>query len=197
VHATPLELDEKEDVQPAQPDGVDGEEVTLDDPGRLLAEELAPAEARSARDGLDAVAAQDVPDRARRKRVAEPGGFAVDAVVAPARVLGRERQHELARLRRDRRSARWSPREGPAAADELAMPTQQRRRLEQQRTRTRQRLAERGEHDPVGGPQLRPRHLTAEHLQLVPQQQDLHLLPLLRTSEQEHQLATRTPRAAG
>jgi hypothetical protein len=80
----------KKNTYSRQPDGVDGEEVTLDDPGRLLAQELAPSEARSAREWLDAVTAQDVPDRARRKRVAECAEFAVDAFVAPVRVLGGE-----------------------------------------------------------------------------------------------------------
>ena len=37
VHAPALELDEEEDVQAAQAEGVDGEEVALDDAGCLLA----------------------------------------------------------------------------------------------------------------------------------------------------------------
>src|SRR6266536_2934159 len=37
VHPLPLELDEEEDVETTQPNGVDGEEVAFDDPGRLLA----------------------------------------------------------------------------------------------------------------------------------------------------------------
>jgi hypothetical protein len=37
VHAPALELDEEEYVQAAQPEGVDGEEVALDDAGCLLA----------------------------------------------------------------------------------------------------------------------------------------------------------------
>jgi len=68
------------------------------------------------------------------------------------------------------------------------MPPQKRRRLEQQRPRTRQRLAERGEYDTVGWARLRPGDLTPQHLQLVPQKQDLRLLSLLRASEEEHQL---------
>jgi hypothetical protein len=68
------------------------------------------------------------------------------------------------------------------------MPAQQRRRLDKQRADPRQRLVERGEYDTVGWARLRPCDLTAQHLQLVPQKQDLRLLPLLRTSEQEHQL---------
>jgi hypothetical protein len=63
VNAAPLELDE-EDVVAAQPDGVDSEEVALDDCGRLLAQELAPADIRASRCGVDAVAPQDVPHRA-------------------------------------------------------------------------------------------------------------------------------------
>jgi len=39
-----------------------------------------------------------VRDPPRREREAEPGQFAVDALVAPARILGRQPQHQLARL---------------------------------------------------------------------------------------------------
>jgi hypothetical protein len=75
------------------------------------------------------------------------------------------------------------------------MPAQKRRRLEQQRTPLRQCLAERGEYDPVGWARLRPGDLTPQHLQLMPQQQNLRLLSLLRASKQEHQLeqSTRQP----
>src|SRR6266487_2931082 len=124
VHAPALELDEEEDIQAAQPNGVDREEVALDDPGCLLAQELAPAEARSSWGGVDAVPAQDVPDRARGEREAEPGQFAVDALVAPARILRRQPEHELPRLRDHRRPALRVSGEAPAAADELAMPAQ-------------------------------------------------------------------------
>jgi hypothetical protein len=37
VHPPGVQLDEEQDVQPPQPDGVDGEEVTGDDSGGLLA----------------------------------------------------------------------------------------------------------------------------------------------------------------
>src|SRR6266540_2219005 len=93
--------------------------------------------ARSAGDRVDAVAAEDVPDGARREREAEPGQFAVDALVAPARILGRQPQHELARLRDHRWSAGRSRRKAPASAHKLAMPAQQRRRLDEQRTHAR------------------------------------------------------------
>jgi len=187
VNAAPLELEEEEDVEAPKPHRVDGEEVALDDAGRLLAQELAPTQRRSSRCGVDAVAAEDVPDRAGREREPKPSEFAVYALVAPARVLGRQAQHELPRLRNHRRPARRLDGVAPATRDELAMPTQKRRRLHEQRTHARQCLAECREQDPIGWAQLRPSNLTPEHLQLVPKQQDLHLL-LLRASKQQEQL---------
>jgi hypothetical protein len=62
-------------------------------------------------------------------------------------------------------------REAPAAADELTVPTQKRRRLDQQRTHPRQSLAEHRQQDAVGGPNLRPGDLAAQHLQLMAQKQ--------------------------
>jgi hypothetical protein len=42
VHAAAVELDEEQHVVPPQHDGVDGEEVAGNDPGRLSAEERRP-----------------------------------------------------------------------------------------------------------------------------------------------------------
>src|SRR6266511_532274 len=128
---------EKEHKEAAQPKSYDREEVTLDDACCLLMEEFAPAQARSAGDRVDAVAAEDVPDGARRAREAEHGQFAVDALVAPARILGRQPQHELARLRDHRQPARRVSGEAPASAHKLAMPAKKRRRLDEQRTHAR------------------------------------------------------------
>src|SRR5919198_6483000 len=87
MHATTLELDEEEHVQPSQPERLDREEVTLHNPSRLLAFELPPAHARASRCGLDAVAIEHVPDAARRQRDPEPDQLAMDPLVPPARVL--------------------------------------------------------------------------------------------------------------
>jgi hypothetical protein len=59
------------------------------------------------------------------------------------------------------------------------------RRSEGRRRRKRRRLVWWW---PPKNCQLRPRHLTLEHLQLVSQEQDLHFFPLLRTTEQQQQL---------
>src|SRR3712207_2854122 len=76
---------------------------------------------------------KDIPDGGTSDGEAELGELAVDAAVAPARVLPRQAHDECFELRRDRRSATGtSAREGPFAADELAMPLQHRLRPEQQ-----------------------------------------------------------------
>jgi hypothetical protein len=152
VHAAPRQLDEEEHVQPAEPERFDRKEVALNDLGCLLAEELPPAHACPSRRWLDSVSVENVPDAARRQRNAKPHQLAVDPLVAPIRVLRRQTKNELPRLRRGRRPARVSRRIGPAAADEFPMPTQKRRRLDQQRppTRSRQHLPERRQHGAIG-----------------------------------------------
>jgi hypothetical protein len=46
MDAPTLELNEEEHMQPPQPERLDSKEVTLKDPRGLLAQELAPADAR-------------------------------------------------------------------------------------------------------------------------------------------------------
>ena len=57
------------------------------------------------------------------------------------------------------------------------MPAQQRRRLDEERppSRPRQQLAERRQQHTIGRPQARPPDLAPQHLQLMPQDQDLKL----------------------
>jgi len=64
MDAATLGLDVEEHVQASQPERLDGEEVTLEDPGGMSAEELRPAHACSPRCRLNAVKAEDVPDAA-------------------------------------------------------------------------------------------------------------------------------------
>src|SRR5919204_5156928 len=130
MHAPTLELDEEEHVQASQPERLDREEVTLHDPSRLLAQELPPAHARASRCGLDAVAAEHVPDAARRQRDPEPKQLAMDPLVPPARVLHRQPQDQPSRLCEQRWPDRPSTLIRPAAADEGAMPAKKCRRLD-------------------------------------------------------------------
>jgi hypothetical protein len=69
------------------------------------------------------------------------------------------------------------------------MPAQQRRRLQQERPLPpRRQLAERRQQDTIGRPQPWPPDLTPQHLQLMPQHQDLKLLLPLRTTQENQQL---------
>src|SRR6266545_6845924 len=188
IHTTPGQLDEKEHIEPAQPDRLDREEVTLEDCRRLLAQELPPAHTRAFGCGLDAVTLEHVPDATRREPDPEPDEFAVDALVPPTRVLRRQTQDHLSRLCEQRRPARPSTLIRPAAADEVTMPAQKRRRLDQERARPRQQPAECSQQDTIGRPQTRPTYLAPQHLQLMPQHQDLHFLRPLRTTKQNQQL---------
>ncbi len=63
-------------------------------------------------------------------------------------------------------------------------------RLDQERhpSRPRHQLAERRQQDTIGRPQTRPPNLAPQHLQLMPQHQDLKLLLPLRTTKQNQQL---------
>src|SRR5207247_1246747 len=177
-------------VQASQPERLDGEEVTLEDPGRLLAQELPPAHTYASRCGLDAVAVEHVPDAARRQRNSEPDQLAMDPLVSPARVLRRQPRDQLSRLREQLRSARPSALIRPAAADEFAMPAQKCRRLDEERppSRLRKHLAERRQQGTIGRPQARPTDLAPQHLQLMPQHEDLDLLRPLRTTKENEKL---------
>jgi hypothetical protein len=159
-------------------------------PRRLLAPELPPAQALSPGWRLDLVAAEHVPDAARRQGHAESDELAVDALVAPARVLGRQAQDELPRLSRERRPAGTPMGIAPAAPNELAMSAKKRRRLDEERlpARSRQRLAERRQQSTIGRPQALPRDLTPQHLQLMPKNEDLHLFRPLAATAQDQQL---------
>jgi hypothetical protein len=109
VHAAARQFDEEEHVEPMQPKRLDREEVTLEDPGSLLAEEFSPAHARLSRRRLDPVAMEQIPDGTRRQADAEPDQLAVDPLVPPARVLRRQAQDELPRPGRHRRPAGGRP----------------------------------------------------------------------------------------
>src|SRR6266540_138392 len=86
-HHLQLWAHKEQDVEPLPEDRVDGEEVALKDCGRLLTQELPPADARSSRCGLDPVPVQNVPNTARRQRQPQRDQLALDALVSPARVL--------------------------------------------------------------------------------------------------------------
>jgi hypothetical protein len=93
VHAAGGVLDDKERIEPVQGDGVEVEQVAGDDCVRLCSHELGPRWSGSPRRWVDSGAVQDGPHGGGADLVAEAGELAVDAAVAPRRILGGEADH--------------------------------------------------------------------------------------------------------
>jgi hypothetical protein len=123
-----VQFDEEQHIQPPQRGGVDGEEVARRDSRGLLAEERSPSGGGPPRCRIQAVAVQRGADRGGRDSHAEVHQFALDALVAPARVLCGEADDQLL----DDLVELWPPladtRVGPRARDEAPVPAQQRLR---------------------------------------------------------------------
>src|SRR5664280_3167190 len=81
------ELDEHQDVQRAEPGGLDGEEVAGHDPARLRPEELAPGWASAPWGGTESRSSEQGPDRRRADADPELAELALDPDAAPARIL--------------------------------------------------------------------------------------------------------------
>ena len=126
VHPPSAQLDEAQRVQPPQPDGADGEEVTSNDPGGLPAQECPPGGGRWPRRRVQPVAAYRGADRGRRHARAKPEQLALDALVAPARVLPGQADDKLLQLLVGWRSPCCVVRVGPGAGDQAPMSAQQR-----------------------------------------------------------------------
>jgi hypothetical protein len=131
VDAAAAQLDEEEDVEAPQRDGLDGEEVDREHAPRLLAQERPPRESAPATRGTEAGLPQDLADSRRRHFQVEPVDLAGDPLVAATRVLSGQAEHELADLAAERRSA-CSAMVCPAASDEPPVPAQQRGRSHQE-----------------------------------------------------------------
>ena len=123
VDASGVEFDEEQDVNPAEGDGVDTEEVGGDHGVGLAVNELAPGRSGPIRYRLAAVVAEGFPYGGGGDVVSEAAEFAVDASVAPGRVFGVQAEHEAAEFGR----CWWPPGSslwwlGPVAGYETAVP---------------------------------------------------------------------------
>jgi hypothetical protein len=87
VYPAAAVLDNHQDVEAAQEDGVDVGEVDGEDRVSLGCEELSPGWAGASRGGIEAGMLEDRPDGGGGDLVAEADQLAVDAAVAPGRVL--------------------------------------------------------------------------------------------------------------
>jgi hypothetical protein len=77
-----VQLDEEQHIQPPQPDGVDGEEITGHDPSGLLAQKRPPGRIRPPWRRVQPVAVQRRADRGRRNPNTKVQRLALDALVA-------------------------------------------------------------------------------------------------------------------
>jgi hypothetical protein len=114
-------LDHKQHVQTPEQHRVDVEEVAGQDPLGLRGQELPPAQARAAWRRVDARPLEQQPHGAWRELVTKPCQFAMDAPVAPGRVLSRDPQDQLPQLRRYRRSPSRATGFRPVAPDQVAV----------------------------------------------------------------------------
>jgi hypothetical protein len=127
--------------------------------------------------------------RGRRHEDAEAFELADDPLVFPVWVLPSESQGQLAEGARERRSPRRPVRVGPAAGDELAVPAQQRLRLEREDCPggSGQRAAQRRKQCTIRRCQPWPRGLPTENRQLMAKDKDLQLLRPTRPPQQPHE----------
>ena len=93
VHAAAAVLDHDEDVVAAEEDVVDVREVHGEDRSGLRGQELSPGRPGPVRRGVDPGGLQDRPHGGGGDRVAEPDQLALDASIAPPRVLPGQPQH--------------------------------------------------------------------------------------------------------
>ena len=108
------------------------EQVAGEDGVGLRAEELGPGRSGSPRRGVDPGAVEDRPDGGGSDLVAESGEFAVYASIPPGGILRGQAHDQGADTGRNGRAASADRLGGPATADELPMPAQDRRRSDQE-----------------------------------------------------------------
>jgi hypothetical protein len=171
VHPAGIELDEEQDIEPAQQHGVHSEEVARQHRGRLGFQELTPRRASSLRGGIEAVALEDVPDARRCKVDPQDRKLPVDPAIAPRWIFPGQANHNLHGPCGDPWTTRWL-RVAPLATNQLSMPTEQRVGLDEEPRELRwgDQPAEAGKERSIrrsqGGAGHLPskdRHLVTEH----------------------------------
>jgi hypothetical protein len=136
------------------------------------------------------MAAQGRPDRGGQDLDAQPVELALDALVAPARVLSGKADDQLL----DVLIERWTPTPaagiGPGVGDQAAVPAQHGLGGDQEAgpVGSWQHAADRGEHGSIGRLQPRSMDLAAQHGELMAQHQDLEVLGGVAAGEQCEQL---------
>jgi hypothetical protein len=138
---------------------------------------------------MKSMTAQDEADRRCRDPHPHAQQLALDALVAPTGILLGEADDQLLEVLVERGSPRATTGVGPGARDEAAVPAQQGLWLDQEAgpAGSGQDAADGGEQGPVGGFELGPWSLAAEHGELVAQDEDLKILGGIAAGEQGEQ----------
>jgi hypothetical protein len=135
-HPTPVKLDDKQDIQPGQPDRLHREKVAHQRSGSLRPQEHCPTWAAAPRCRAKPTATQDPPHRRRRHPHTELAALPHDPYVSPARILPRHPHHQLDDIVIQSAPAPSRGRIRPATSHQFAMPAQQRARRDRQRRPT-------------------------------------------------------------
>jgi hypothetical protein len=186
VHAAGAVLDHDEEVEAAEEDGVDVGEVDREDRVGLRGQELSPGRAGALRGGVDASVLQDCPHGGGGEVVAESEKFALDAPVAPGRVLASHPQHQGP----DRLWGGWAAWLAswvcPAVGDEVGVPAQQGSGRDEPEPAQLggQQFAQRAEDGAVDPGQGRAWVVSAQYGDLVSEHQDLDVLGRVGAGEQ-------------
>jgi hypothetical protein len=128
--------------------------------------------------GVESGAGERSTDRRGRYPDAESGQLTADPPVAPARILACQTQHHGPHIGWHARASALAGRLSPLPAHERPMPAQQRARGDQTRAAQGawQVAGRRREQGTISGAKLRPRHLAAQDLELVAQDEQLDVL---------------------
>src|SRR6266536_2802283 len=176
-------------VEGLEADGLHGEEVGGDDAGGLRSKERSPGDRRPSGRGSQPVAQQDGADGSRRHADAELLELALDALVAPARVLSGQPQDQRHHMVGEWRTTAPMVGLGPFAGDQPAVPPQDRvrRHQEDRPALAGKRSAQRREECTIGGLELGPLDLAAQHLELVAENGELDVFGVLAVeASQQH-----------
>jgi hypothetical protein len=158
---------------------------------RLGAQELGPAGPDPARRRPQARGAQHARDRGRRDADPELQQLALDAHVAPARVLPRQPLDQAARLGRKRRTAGPATAASATSLQQRPVPAAKRLRADRKARPplARKQPARRSEQRPVGGRVLRAPPAAPQDRQLVAQNHDLELALTAAAGKQTNKTA--------
>jgi hypothetical protein len=175
----------KKTREPAQRDGVQGEEVGGQQPSGLSPQERLPTGVCSPWCWSESGSGQDSADRSGAQAVAEPGEFAVEAAVAPGRVLVCQAQDQVAELIADWWAARLAG-VGPFSGDQAAVPGQQRSRGDDAMLTqwAGEQTGQSGQDRPLRPGGSRSTDLTAQDHDFMAQDQDPEVLGRSTASEQ-------------